>query len=56
MLSWITANIGTIIVAAILIAVVVAIIRSAIKKSRNGETTCSCGCKNCAMSEICHKQ
>ncbi len=55
MITWISSNIGTIIVAAILIAIVVAIIRSTIKDRRSGKTSCGCGCANCAMAGQCHK-
>ena len=58
MLDWITANIGTIIICAVLIAVVAAIVISMIKKKRQGKSmTCGCGhCAGCPMSGACHKQ
>ena len=57
MLTWITSNIGTIIICAVLIAVVTAIIVSMVRKKRAGKSVvCSCGsCQGCPMSGACHK-
>ena len=58
MFAWIGANIGTIIICAVLIAIVTAIIVSMVKKKKAGKSmVCSCGsCKSCPMSGSCHKQ
>ena len=63
MFTWISNNIGTIIICAVLIAIVAAtivaaIIFSMIKKKKQGKSVvCNCGnCKHCAMSGSCHKQ
>ncbi len=58
MFAWIGANIGTIIICAVLIAIVTAIIVSMVKKKKAGKSmVCSCGsCKACPMSGSCHKQ
>lgn len=58
MFTWISNNIGTIIICAVLIAIVTTIIVSIIKKKKQGKSVvCSCGnCKHCAMSGSCHKQ
>ena len=58
MLAWFTNNIGTVIICAILIAIVAAIIISMVKKKKAGKSVvCSCGnCKGCAMSGSCHKK
>lgn len=53
MLTWITNNIGTIIICAVLIAIVTAIIISMVKNKRRGKSA-SCGCANCPMSGDCH--
>ena len=48
-------SLGTILISLLLIAVV-AVIAAALRRDRkNGKTTCGCGCKNCAMSQYCHK-
>ncbi len=56
MLQWISANIWTIIICAVLIGIVAAIIISMIRKKRSGKSVvCNCGCcKGCAMQGSCH--
>ena len=56
MLSWLSANIGTIIICAVLIAIVAAIIAKLIKDKKNGVSTCGCNCAHCAMAGSCHKK
>lgn len=58
MFTWISNNIGTIIICAVLIAIVTAIIVSMVRKKKQGKSVvCNCGnCKDCAMSGSCHKQ
>ena len=55
MLTWLTANLGTIIITLILIGIVTAIIISMKKDKKKGMTSCGCGCQNCAMHGMCHK-
>ncbi|MGI6202497.1 MAG: FeoB-associated Cys-rich membrane protein [Eubacteriales bacterium] len=54
MLAWITANIGTIIVCAVLAAIVAVVIVSMVRNHKKGKTSCGCGCSGCALSEVCH--
>ncbi len=56
MLTWITNNIGTIIVCAVLLAIVTAIIIYLVKNKKAGKNSCSCGCgcTHCAMKDSCH--
>ena len=54
MLAWITENIATIIICAVLIAVVAAIVISMIKNKKKGKSSCGCGCTDCPMSGSCH--
>lgn len=58
MMAWITNNIGTIVICAVLIAIVAAVIISMIRKKRAGKSlVCGCpSCKGCAMSGQCHKK
>ncbi len=58
MLQWISANIWTIIICAVLIGVVAAIIISMVRKKKQGRSAvCGCGnCKGCAMQGSCHKK
>lgn len=53
-IAWISANIGTIIVCAILIAVVALLIWSMIRDKKKGKSSCGCGCSSCALSGSCH--
>lgn len=53
MLNWLTQNAGTILVLAILAAVVAAIIIGMVRSKRKGKS--SCGCANCAMAGSCHQ-
>ena len=52
---WISANIGTIVVSIILIAVVSLIILKMIRDKKAGKTSCGGGCSSCAMGSFCHK-
>lgn len=57
-MTWLSQNIWTIIICAVLIALVAAIIVSMVKKKKQGKSmVCGCGnCKACPMSGSCHKQ
>lgn len=56
MFLWIVSNIWTIIICAVLIAIVTAIIVSMIRKRKAGKSmVCSCdNCSGCPMSGSCH--
>lgn len=54
MLSWIASNLATILICAVLIAVVAAIILHLVCGKKKGSTSCGCGCANCAMNGACH--
>ena len=54
MLSWIGANIGSILICLVLLAVVALILRSLLRQKKQGESSCGCGCSNCPMSSECH--
>ena len=56
MLTWLSANLGTILVCLVLAAVVAAIAANLVRRRRNGKSTCGCGCANCAMSQYCHNK
>ncbi|MBR4719809.1 MAG: FeoB-associated Cys-rich membrane protein [Lachnospiraceae bacterium] len=53
MFIWIAENIGTIIVSAILIAIVTAVIFKMIKDKKNGITSCGGNCTHCSMCASC---
>ena len=44
MLSWIGANIGSILICLVLLAVVSLILRSLLRQKKQGESSCGCGC------------
>ena len=56
MLNFLAANLGNIIVSAILILMVALVIVNLLRKKKKGQTTCGCGCSNCPSAGICHKQ
>lgn len=55
MFEWLAANLATIIVALVLLAVVVLVIRKMIRDKRQGKGGCSCG-GNCAGCGVCHSR
>ncbi len=56
MLNWIMQNLATILISLALLIVVVLIVMRLIRKKRQGEPFCGCGCANCAMRDRCHKR
>ena len=56
MLAFLAQNAGTIVVLAVLIAVLTAIAVKFIRDKKNGKGLCSCGCSECASRDICHAQ
>ena len=57
MFQWLANNIWTIIICAVLIAVVTAIIVGMVKKKKQGKSVvCNCGsCQSSPMSGSCHR-
>ena len=55
MFSWLSANLGTILVALILIAIVAVVIIKMCRDKKKGRSSCGCGCEHCAMSGACHQ-
>ncbi len=56
MLNWIMQNLATILISLALLIVVVLIVMRLIRKKKQGEPFCGCGCANCAMRGRCHKR
>lgn len=56
MLTWLSANIGTVLITILLIAVVVIIIVKLRKDKKKGVSSCGGNCAHCAMSGTCRKQ
>ena len=44
----------TVLVAAVVGAIFVAIVVRIVINKRNGKSSCSCGCGGCAMKDSCH--
>ena len=53
MFAWLYENIETIIICAILLAAVIAVIVSMVRKKKQGKSTCGCGCADCPMGDFC---
>ena len=53
-MSWFANNLGTLIVALVLIAVIAAVIVSLVRDRKKGKTSCGSNCAHCAMSGSCH--
>ena len=56
MLQWISANIGTILISLVLLAVVALIIRSMVHDKKQGKSSCGCNCAGCAVCGACHNK
>lgn len=54
MLQWIAANLGTILICAVLLAAVALILRSLLRQKKQGKSSCGCNCAHCAMHGACH--
>lgn len=55
MLSWIQANLSTILVSVLLAALLAGIIIFMIKRKKEGKNSCGCGCSDCIHRNDCHK-
>lgn len=55
MLQWISANIGTILISLVLLAVVALIIRSMVHDKKQGKSSCGGNCASCGGCCACHK-
>lgn len=56
MLAWLSANVWTIVICAVLLAVVGLAIWSLVKDKKKGKSSCGCNCAHCAMAGACHGQ
>lgn len=54
MLTWISENIGTMFVSAVLILIIGLIIFKLIRDRKKGKSSCGCGCSSCPMNGSCH--
>ncbi len=56
MLQWLSENIATIIICAVLAVAVAGIIIYLIRNKKRGKSSCGCGCASCAMKGACHSK
>ncbi|MGI6238800.1 MAG: FeoB-associated Cys-rich membrane protein [Christensenellales bacterium] len=54
MLSWIAANIGTIIICAVLGVIVACVIAVMVRDRKKGKSSCGGNCGHCSMGGSCH--
>lgn len=55
MLTWLSANLSTLLISLVLFAVVISIVRYLIRQKKQGKHTCGCGGGGCAgCSGDCH--
>lgn len=53
-MSYIVDNLGTILISAVLLAIVISICFNLVRKKRKSGS-CGCSCSDCSISSICHK-
>ena len=56
MFSWLTANLGTILIVLVLTLIVVGIIVKLRKDKKKIVSSCGAGCAHCAMRGACHQK
>ena len=56
MLAWLTENIATMMICAVLIAVVAAIIIGMVRNKKKGKSSCGFGCADCPLNGSCHPE
>ena len=54
MLQWIGANLGTILICLVLLAIVTFIIVYLVRQKKQGKSSCGCSCGSCPMGGSCH--
>ena len=56
MAAWLEQNAATVIISAVLLAVMILIPVCRIRAKKKGKSSCGCGCANCPMSGECGKK
>ena len=56
MLSFMSQNWGTMVIGAVVFAVVVLIVVNLVRDRKRGKPSCGCGCSDCPSAGICHKK
>lgn len=55
MFAWLSENLATIIICAVLLAVVIAICVHLVRQKKQGKSPCGCGCESCGSCGQCRK-
>ena len=55
MIAWLSQNWGTLLVAAVVVAILGVVVWRMVANKRAGKSSCGCGCGGCAMKDQCHK-
>ena len=55
MIEWLSNNYPTIIICAVLVAVIALIIVKMVKDKKKGKSACGCKCASCPMGGSCHQ-
>lgn len=56
MIAWLSGNLSTILIGAVLVAVIAGILTSLIQNKKKGKSSCGCECGECAMKNACHNK
>ena len=56
MFAWIAQNLGTILVSAVLLVIVIAIVRYLIRQKKQGKSSCGAGCAHCANAGLLYEK
>ena len=56
MLSWLSANIGTVLIVIHLLLIVIGIVVKLRRDKKKGVSSCGGNCAHCAMSGTCHRK
>lgn len=56
MVAWLTQNLGTLVISAVLLAACAAIVWYLIRQKKQGKSTCGGGCAHCANAGCCHRK
>lgn len=54
MLAFLEENLGTILIGAVLLAIIAAILWRMIRNRKKGSCSCGSGCEHCAGASACH--
>jgi len=56
MIEFFAENWGTLLIGAIVAAVIVVVTIKLYRDKKQGKSTCSCGCSGCPSADLCHKK